>query len=114
MLTLMPVPMPMRRALRAHATRGRQLVRVRVHAGVVGGPARALEVLARGDGEHGCAVPAPVRDEEGVRRSEGREGQEEGARGGGVRGGVGACVVAVEEDDVGVRDELRGEGRGGA
>ena len=55
-----------------------------------------------------------MRDEEGVRRSEGREGQEEGARGGGVRGGVGACVVAVEEDDVGVRDELRGEGRGGA
>lgn len=71
-------------------------------------PAGALEVLPCGDGEERGALFAPVRDQQRVRRGEGREREEERAWGGGILRRVRERVVFVEEYYVCIRYELVG------
>ena len=69
-------------------------------------PPRGLEVLARWDRERRGAVGAPVGYEQRVGRRETREGEQEGARCAGVRGRLCLGVVSIEEENVGMWDEL--------
>ena len=76
-------------------------------------PPRGLEVLARWDRERRGAVGAPVGDEQRVGRRETREGEQEGARCAGVRGRLCLGVVSIEEENVGMWDELPESSDGG-
>ena len=91
----------------------------REEVGAVSGelcPARALEVLARGEAEERCAVAPGVEHEQCVRCGMTGEGEEDGAGSGYDAGGDGVVaglrVQGVdkggggEEDDVCVGDEL--------
>ena len=69
-------------------------------------PPRGLEVLARRDRERRSAVGAPVGDKQRVGRRETGEGEQEGAGCAGIRRRLCLGVVSIEEENVGVWNEL--------
>jgi hypothetical protein len=69
-------------------------------------PPRGLEVLARWDRERRGAVGTPVCDKQRMGRRKTREREQECTRRAGIRGRLCLGIVSIEEENVGMGDEL--------